>query len=83
MTDREPRVKRIEIRLTAEEYELARRMAAACGVSVSQVIGDALRAAGSEGVPDDPMARLIGKLNGGRPRDSENHDEMVYSHGNR
>jgi hypothetical protein len=65
--------------LRKEEYELAKKLAASKGVSMSQVIGDALRAVDAEHTLDDPLAHLIGKLEDARPDGSECHDEVIYA----
>ncbi len=72
------RSRRGQISLRKEEYELAKRLAASRGVSLSQVIGDALRAVDTEHTLDDPLAHLIGGLEGAREDGAECHDEVIY-----
>ena len=72
------RSRRNQVSLRKEEYELAKKLAASKGISVPQVIGDALRAVDAEHTLDDPLAHLIGKLEEARPDGSECHDEVIY-----
>jgi hypothetical protein len=64
--------------LRKEEYELAKKLAGVRGVSVSRVIGDALRTVDNEEPYVDPLAHLIGRVKGTHPQASERHDEVIY-----
>jgi len=72
------RTRRSQVSLRKDEYELAKKLAASKGISVSQVISDALRAVDTEHTLDDPLAHLIGKLEGTHKDGSECHDEVIY-----
>lgn len=78
VTSGRSRTKRKQVSLHKEEYELAKKMAAAKGTSLSQVIGDALRAVDTRHSSTDPLAHLVGSLEGAHPQGSENHDEVIY-----
>ena len=77
-----PRMRRTQISLLPEEYELAKRMAAERGVSLSQVVRDAIRdSAESEPRSHDPLRDLIGMVKNADPDGSVKHDEMIYGEG--
>jgi hypothetical protein len=64
------RSRRSQVSLRKEEYELAKKLAAAKGISMSRVIGDALRAADTEHTLDDPLAydeRIFNNPSSNRP----------------
>lgn len=76
---RKPKMRRTQISLTAEEYDMVRRMAEERGVSRAQAVRDAIHGAAEEGIPRyDPLRDIVGILEGGDPDGSVKHDEFIY-----
>ena len=68
---------RTQISLAPEEYELAKREAAALGVSFAEFVRRAVRQSLPAG-GDRPWMRYAGLVESGDSRSSESIDEVVY-----
>ena len=81
-----PRMRRTQICLSPEDYEIARRMAEERGVTMSQAIRGAIRAAAAQAEEVErqrieSMLSIVGLLEGADPSASVNHDEILYGSG--
>jgi hypothetical protein len=68
---------RTQISLDKQEYESAKRQAAALGISLAEFIRRAVR----EHLPahgQDPWMRYAGFVDSGDPRSSQSIDEIIY-----
>ena len=77
-------VKRLNIEIPWEQYELLRREAAARGTTLSGVLRDLIeglrrprKGRGKRESRDDPFLRMRGSFNG-PPDLAEKHDEYLY-----
>ncbi len=80
-TSKRARMRRTQISLPLEEHELVHRIAESKGVSMSQVIREAIREYAVDHAPDDPWERLMdlaGFVESGDPRSSVDHDKVIY-----
>jgi hypothetical protein len=71
---------RTQIRLDEREYDLAKRQAAALGISLAEFIRRAIR----ERLPvegDAPWMKYVGSVESGDPRSSQSIDDVVYGWG--
>jgi hypothetical protein len=79
VTKRKPRMKRTQVSLSSDEYEMAKVMARERGVSLSQIIREAVRGKVlPEHVVKDPLRNIIGIVKDADPNASVNHDEIIY-----
>ena len=70
---------RIEISLSEEEYEAAKREAQRLGISLAELLRRSLRTM----LPvdgDKPWMRYAGMIESGDPKASQQIDEVVYGH---
>ncbi len=73
------KMKRTQISLTTEDYDVARQIADRRQKSVSQVFREAIRReAQAERLRMDPLRELIGIVTDDIPHASESIDEVVY-----
>ena len=73
------RMKRTQVSLTVEDYDVARRIALQRHQSLSQVVREALRReAEVERLRADPLRDFIGTVDCDDPHASETIDEVVY-----
>ncbi len=70
---------RTQISLDPDEYELAKREAAALGISIAEFVRRAVRQA-LPAREDRPWMRYAGLVESGDSRSSESIDEVVYGH---
>jgi len=78
-----PKMRRMQISLSDEQWERARRLAARSGTSVAQVFREGLeyveKAMGDE--DRDYFSRMwsiVGMVKGADPNASVNHDDIIY-----
>jgi len=75
------KLRRTQISLALEDHELVHRIAESKGVSMSQVIREAILEYAVDHAPDDPWERLmdiVGMVDTGDPRSSVDHDKVIY-----
>jgi hypothetical protein len=75
------KLKRTQISLSEEDRALVLEIASRKGVSMSQVIREAIRQYAVDQVPDDPWERLmdvVGIIDTGDPSSSIDHDKVIY-----
>lgn len=75
------RLKRTQISLALEEHQLVKQLARREGVSMSQLIREAIRQYEVSRASDDPWERLLdlaGFGESGDPRSSVDHDKVIY-----
>lgn len=78
---RRNKLRRTQISLAEEERALVLEMAAREGVSMSQIIREAIREYCVKADTRDPWERLmdiVGIGDSGNPRSSVDHDEVIY-----
>lgn len=80
------RMRRTQISLPNERYEAAVRIAAKRGVSLSQVVREALQCAEDQDEQEhrsyvERMKRIVGIVEGADPNASVDHDRILYEHG--
>jgi len=68
---------RTQVSLDAHEYELARKEAAARGISIAEFVRQAVRDKLPAG-NSKPWMRYAGFVESGDPRSSQSIDELVY-----
>lgn len=73
---------RTQVSLDAQEYKLAKKEAAALGISVAAYVRRAIRRALP--IPQlrdrPPWMRYAGLVESGNPRSSQSADDIVYGH---
>lgn len=86
VTKKKSGMKRVQIRLTPEQYEKAQRMAKERGISLSQLCREAIeyldqrdREERREGL--ESLKSIIGIVKGGDPNASVDHDRILYERG--
>ena len=75
------RLKRTQISLAPEEHRLVQELAGREGVSMSQVIREAIReycVKADTGDPWDKFLDIVGIIDTGDPRSSVDHDKVIY-----
>ncbi len=76
---RKTKMRRTQVSLMPEDYELAKKIAAKRGASLSQVVRDALRKEmDAEITTYDPLGAMIGIVDNADPNASEKLDEIIY-----
>ena len=73
-------MKRLQISIEPDLDQELGRVAASEGVSKAEIVRRTMRANFSLHVPldEDPLVKLFGSAKGGKPGDSENHDDVIY-----
>ena len=76
-------MKRVQVYLPVEQYEAARRIAARRGISLSELLVEALQCLEEEEQHDysDRMKRIVGIVEGADPNASIEHDRILYEPG--
>jgi hypothetical protein len=70
---------RTQVSLDENDYQLARREAAALGISLAEYVRRAVRSA-LPSAAQPPWMRYAGLVESGNPQSSQSIDEIVYGH---
>lgn len=69
----------VQATLASHEYEALRQVARAKGIPIKEAVHEAVLAwVRRLRNKDDPFFQIIGIAKGGGPRDSEDHDAILY-----